>query len=89
MNTVASARKKIIGALEDPRWDWRTVDGISRDTGISPGEIYGFLGRSGDTVVRAVTRDRHGHALFTTRKRYRENHSLMERLFDHYRSTST
>ena len=80
---------RIMGALEDARWDWRTVDGISRDTGIPPDEVRGFLARSGGTVVRSVARDRRGRALFTTRKRYRKSHSLIERLLDHYRITAT
>ena len=86
MSTVAS---RIMNALEDPRWNWRTVDGISRETGIPGDEIRHFLSRSGRRVVRSVARDRNGRPLFTTRKRYREGHSLLERLLDHYRSTST
>ncbi len=74
-------------ALDDPRWDWRTVDGINHDTGIPSAEIWSFLSRSGDRVVRSVARDRLGRVLFTSRRRYRESHSLMERLLDHYRST--
>ena len=85
-STVAN---RIMAALEDPRWDWRTLDGMSRQTGIPHDEIQAFLSRSGRTVVRSVARDRQGRALFTSRKRYRDNHSLMERLLDHYRSTST
>ena len=80
---------QIVHALEDPQWDWRTVEGISRDTGIAPDEIRVFLSRSGRTVVRSLARDRQGRDLFTTRKRYHETHSLMDRLLDHYRSTST
>ena len=76
-------------ALEDARWDWRTVDGISRDTRIPRDEIRRFLYQAGRTVVRSVARDRQGRSLFTTRKRYHERHSLIERLLDHYRSTST
>ena len=84
--TVADS---IMRALEDARWDWRTVDGISRETGIPRGDIRRFLSQAGRTVVRSVARDRQGRSLFTTRKRYREGHSLLERLLDHYRSTST
>ena len=80
---------RILNALEDPRWNWRTVDGISRDTGIPPDEVRVFLTGSGGTVVRSIARDRQGRSLFTTRKRYRKSHSLMERLLDHYRITST
>lgn len=85
---VVPVSDRIIDALEDPRWDWRTVDGISRDTGIPPEDVRVFLARSGATVVMSVARDRRGRALFTTRERYRKGHSLMERLLDHYRITA-
>ena len=93
MSSVSSVSRpvadKIMGALENAQWKWRTVDGISRDTGIPSDEVRAFLSCSGRGVVRSVARDRLGRALFTTRKRYRESHSLIERLLDHYRSTST
>ncbi|MXZ71373.1 MAG: hypothetical protein F4Z04_07700 [Acidobacteria bacterium] len=85
--SASTVSERIMNALEDPRWDWRTVEGINRDTGIPADEIWGFLSRSGDRVVRSVARDRLGRVLFTSRQRYRENHSPMERLLDHYRST--
>ena len=88
LSDPSTAASRIMRALEDPRWDWRTVDGISRETGIPPAEIRGFLSDSGRSVVRSVARDPQGRPLFTTRKRYREGHSLLERLLDHYRSTS-
>ena len=30
------AEEKIMRALEDPKWDWRTIEGISRETGVPP-----------------------------------------------------
>jgi hypothetical protein len=83
------AEEKIMRALEDPKWDWRTIEGISRETGVPPDEVRRFLYRSGRILVRSPKRDRQGRALFTTRKRYGETHSLIERLLDHYRRTST
>ena len=84
VNTVTD---RIMGALENPKWNWRTVDGIRRETGIPSDEIRCFLFRSGRTVVRSVVRDQQGRDLFTSRKRYRESHSLIGRLLDHYRTT--
>ncbi len=81
--------ERILRALEDPKWNWRTIEGISRETGVPPDEIRRFLYRSGRIVVRSPKRDRQGRALFTTRKRYGETHSLIEQLLDHYRRTST
>ena len=60
-STVAD---RIMSALEDPQWNWRTVDGIRRETGIPPDEIRRFLLRSGRIVVRSVVRDRQGRDLY-------------------------
>ena len=83
---ASEVARRIIAALDDPRWEWRTVDGISRETKIPPQEIRTFLNRSGRKVMKSVARDRQGRALYTTRRRYRER-PVAERLFDHYRRT--
>ena len=84
-STVAD---RIMSALEDPQWNWRTVDGIRRETGIPPDEIRRLLLRSGRIVVRSVVVIGRDATSITSRKRYRERHSLMERLLDHCRRTS-
>ena len=54
-------------ALADPRWDFRTVEGISRETGLNRSDIVELLEEHRPEVRRTVSRDRNGRALYTTK----------------------
>ena len=56
---------RIQAALEDPRWNFRTVEGISRDTGLNAACISDLLEEHQPEVRRAVSRDRKGRVLYT------------------------
>lgn len=32
-------KQKVFAALKDPNWDWRTMEGLEKATGLSRGEI--------------------------------------------------
>ena len=53
--------------LKTPRWDFRTVEGISRETGLNAACIVELLEEHQPEVRRAVARDRKGRVLYTTR----------------------
>ena len=61
------AWSRIQAALSDPRWDFRTVDGLSRETGLNAADIQELLEENRHKVRRAVSRDRKGRALYTTK----------------------
>jgi hypothetical protein len=64
-------RFKIIKALEDDRYVWRTIDGIVRDTGLSRVTVENAV--QWDDEIDAITasyRDEKGRLLYTTRKHY-------------------
>jgi hypothetical protein len=61
--------ERVHEALSDPRWDFRTVDGIARSTGLSEEEVAAILDRYKDEVRQSVVPDRHGRALYTLRSR--------------------
>lgn len=76
-------RAIILEALEDPQWDWRTVEGISEGTGLPEQEIIRFIKSSPNELIRSRTPDEHGRALFTTRQHYSKKRSFL----DTFRST--
>ena len=61
------AWSKIQETLEDPRWNFRTIEGISRDTGLNAACIVELLEEHRPEVRRAIARDRKGRVLYTTR----------------------
>ena len=58
---------KIRAALEDARWDFRTIEGISRDTGLDIACVSEHLEQHRSEVRRAISRDGKGRELYTTK----------------------
>jgi hypothetical protein len=71
--------KQIVRALENPKYDWRTVDGISEETGIEPSKVASFLNPN-PMVVQSSVPDKSGRPLFTTRKHYNERQNIANRI---------
>lgn len=65
-------------ALEDERYDWRTIKGLARSTGAREDEIVSVLNSLSDQLVR--TQDADGRSLFTTREHYQKTHGLGDKL---------
>jgi len=72
----------VVRALENPEYDWRTVDGISKETGLAPPlvvTILTFLPNVVDVVQSSVP-DKQGRLLFTTRNHYNKRQNLPNRI---------
>jgi len=68
--TIKNPReRKVFEALANPQWDFRTVSGLSRDTGLPEVEIRTTLDKYGSLVRKSLVPDRHGRELFTLRSR--------------------
>jgi hypothetical protein len=72
--------RAVMEALEDPRYRWRTVAGIARQTGLTPKEVLAALDAGSDRVVRARATAPDGAPLFTTREHYQRNAGFGPRL---------
>jgi hypothetical protein len=68
----------LIKALEDERYDWRTILGLARALGTSEKEIIDLLNAFPDQVVRTTGAD--GQSLFTTRSHYEKTHGFRDKL---------
>lgn len=72
----------VLKALEDPNWDWRTVEGVAHSTGLPEERVQEVITKSA-AVIRSSVPDERGRPLYTTRRHYRERRSF----FDFLRST--
>lgn len=75
-------KKEVKGALENKNYDWRTIDGIVRETHLPKDEVCDMikqLAKEG-LVVRAPYLDKKGRQIYTTRKHYHETVGLLGRL---------
>jgi hypothetical protein len=75
-----SAMRLVIDALEDPRYDWRTVEGVAEQTGVDPYTVRAILKESEDKIVRSSVPDESGRSLYTTRRHYRQTNGLGTRI---------
>jgi len=75
-------RELVISALEDDRYDWRSLDGIARQTDLERAQIRRIIGDLGALVVRSSIPDEEGRALYTTRSHYNSTHSIGARLLN-------
>jgi hypothetical protein len=68
----------ILKALEDDRYDWRTIKGLVTDTGAPERDVIAVLNSLSDRLVR--TQDADGRSLFTTREHYEKTHGFGDKL---------
>ena len=76
MNTDEELIKK---ALANPNYLWRTIDGIQKETGLSPSIIEKILLADDDTMVSSSNNEE-GEQLYTSREVYRKKASPFRRL---------
>jgi hypothetical protein len=72
----------VVRALENPNYNWRTIEGISEETGIDPNQvaiILKFLPNVMD-VVQSSAPDKLGRPLFTTRNHYDKKQNILNRI---------
>ncbi len=75
-----TAMQRVIDALEDPRFDWRTVEGVAEQTGVDPSMVRAILKESEHEIVRSSVPDESGRSLYTTRRHYRQTSGLGTRI---------
>lgn len=72
--------KRVLTALENPEYNWRTVEGISIETGLGQAEVVQILSSLSDQIVQSSVPNEKGQALFTTRHHYYHSRSFVERV---------
>jgi hypothetical protein len=68
----------ILRALEDSRYDWRTVSGLARSTGVTEREVKKVLDAMRNQLVSATADD--GRILYTTRSHYEKTHGIRDKI---------
>lgn len=70
---------RVIAALENPNYEWRTIDGISKETGLSPERVKEILTATAEQIIHSSVPDEQGRPLYTTRRHYRNKTGLLKR----------
>jgi len=56
-------------ALEDTRWDFRTIEGLAADLEVEPNAVREIFQSHPEIVRKSVLTDRHGRHLYTAHGR--------------------
>lgn len=72
-------RELIVKAINSSPYKWRSPRGIAKDCGLAIQKVMEILDRSGD-FVRARKTNAKGEALYTTKKKYKSEQTLSQRL---------
>ena len=78
----AEPMQLVISALEDSRYEWRSMEGISEQTGLPQAQVGRIIEEMEDEIVRSSVPDEKGRSLYTTRRHYRATHGFGARLLD-------
>ena len=66
---------KIYSALEDPKWAFRTVEGIATDTGLDPKCVERLLDQHRSEIRQRMSRDR--RIIYTLKSRPRKMREII------------
>jgi hypothetical protein len=81
-NPNLDRRNIVVQALEDPNYEWRTVEGVAEQTGLPEANVRETLEELNGEIIRSSIPDESGRHLYTTRKHYRETQGLGTRILN-------
>ena len=58
---------KVKAALDDPEWDFRTIGGIAKETGLDPRQVEQLLAQHRREIRQTLLRD--GRVIYTLKTR--------------------
>lgn len=70
----------VLGALGNPKFRWRTLAGVARDSGQDLETVTQVIAQVSDQVIRSSVPSSDGKDLYTTRENFRSTAPLTERL---------
>lgn len=70
----------VVGALENPKYRWRTIDGVTKETGVDAFTVKRVINKMSDEVVKSSIASTSGEDLFTTRRHLKETESFLSRI---------
>jgi dihydroorotate dehydrogenase (NAD+) catalytic subunit len=86
-----TAGDRLLRALSSPKFEWRTIRGLTKETGLSAKQVEVLMGRlsDNDKIVKSSNVSSEGLALFTSREHFRQKGSIFEKVLGvlHNRAT--
>ncbi|HVB15717.1 MAG TPA: hypothetical protein VNF04_04230 [Stellaceae bacterium] len=84
MATINREQKvqSVLNALNNPNFEWRTIEGVRKDAHLDADEAIGILGelQSKGLVIQSNSPSEDGRYLFITRERFNQRATLGEKI---------
>lgn len=71
---------RVICALNDKKYKWRTISGLSQATGISPERVKKIISENSGMIIQSSALSPEGDSLFATRSKHSKEASTWERI---------
>lgn len=72
--------EKVIKALEDKKYKWRTPKGIAKQVGVPEEKVLFVIGQNTDKIIQSNVPSVDGSPLFTTRVHFQATSSPFEKI---------
>jgi hypothetical protein len=74
------SQRKLFEALEDPKWEWRTLAALSHASGLPEAEVRQVLHTHPGLVRKSIVLSATGEELYTLQRRFFERQSLFDKI---------
>lgn len=64
---IEAQKRAVIAAFENPKYEWRTIAGVARETGLPIDIVESIITGNRELIVKSSFRAQTGEDLFTTR----------------------
>jgi len=85
---VSPAERSVFEALEDHRWDWRTLDALSKLSGLDPESTRQVLRKYPLLVRQSSVPGPGGEELYTLQTRFFERQNIVEKFITNVSSNT-
>ena len=80
---------KVLEALGNREFKWRTIRGISEETQLSVPKVVAIIRNNSDKILQSETPSASGEPLYTSRSRYLEESGPLDKMLGFFRNRLT
>ena len=81
--------EKVIKALENPKYQWRTISGVSQEIKLPLGDVTASIIKNEDLIIESNIDSIDGEKLYTTRKHFRKKSTFWQKFSSVIRNRSS
>jgi len=80
MQPKTAEENAVFRALENSKYKWRTIPGISKETGVPREQVLEILTRFNDYIVKSAVPSQEGQELYSLRSKFIREQSSIKKL---------